>query len=135
MGHVERILVVDDEPAIADLLVMTLVHSGFTVEAVGTACAARESIHRSVPSLVLMDVGLPDESGFAAMRTLKDEGVRVPVIFVTARDSVEDRISGLSVGAQDYVVKPFSIEDLLARVTAVLERNASAPTAHTTLAA
>ena len=118
-----RILVVDDEPNITELVAMALRYEGFEVR---TAAAGREALHTVAdfrPSLMILDVMLPDIDGLEVLRRLTAEGRRVPVIFLTARDATEDKVHGLTVGGDDYVTKPFSIEELVARVRVVLRRH------------
>jgi two-component system, OmpR family, response regulator len=118
-----RVLVVDDEPSITDLVALALRYEGFTVEKAGTGRGALAAVGRFKPNLIVLDVMLPDVSGLDVLRRLSAEGRRVPVIFLTARDATEDKVHGLTVGGDDYVTKPFSIEELVARVRAVLRRN------------
>jgi two-component system, OmpR family, response regulator len=125
-GHGEgpqvRILVVDDEESITQLLSTALRYEGFAVQ---TASNGREALREAAafrPDLVLLDVMLPDLDGFEVHRRLGGSGARLPVIFLTARRETEDRVRGLTIGADDYVVKPFSLEELVARVRAVLRR-------------
>jgi two-component system OmpR family response regulator len=123
-----RILVVDDERYITDLVAMALKHEGFTVEPAATARAARDAIAKFRPALVVLDVGLPDDDGFSLVKRLRAEGQAVPVIFLTARDATEEKVQGLTVGGDDYVTKPFSLEELVARIRVVLRRqNGTAP--------
>jgi two-component system OmpR family response regulator len=121
-----RVLVVDDEPSITDLVALALRYEGFTVEKAATGRAALASVSRFKPDLIVLDVMLPDLSGLDVLRRLSAEGRRVPVIFLTARDATEDKVHGLTVGGDDYVTKPFSIEELVARVRAVLRRHGDA---------
>jgi two-component system OmpR family response regulator len=109
---VARVLVVDDEPAIADLVSTTP----------GDGRAALEAVEAFRPDLMVLDVMLPDLDGFEVQRKLIDRGLRVPVLFLTARDATEDKVRGLRVGADDYVTKPFSLEELVARIRAILRR-------------
>jgi two-component system OmpR family response regulator len=118
-----RVLVVDDEASITDLVALALRYEGFTVEMAATGRAALASVGRFKPDLIVLDVMLPDLSGLDVLRRLSSEGRRVPVIFLTARDATEDKVHGLTVGGDDYVTKPFSIEELVARVRAVLRRH------------
>ncbi len=118
-----RVLVVDDEPSITDLVALALRYEGFTVEKAATGRAALSAVGRFKPDLIVLDVMLPDVSGLDVLRKLSGEGRRVPVIFLTARDATEDKIHGLTIGGDDYVTKPFSIEELVARVRAVLRRH------------
>jgi two-component system OmpR family response regulator len=117
-----RILVVDDEPNIADLVATALRYEGFDVDTEATGRAAVEAVRERNPELVVLDVMLPDVDGFTVQERLRRDGRRVPVLFLTARDSVEDRVRGLTLGGDDYLTKPFSIEELVARVRAVLRR-------------
>ena len=116
-----RILVVEDEPAIADTLVYALKTEGFDPVHCMTGGAARAEIDRNEPALVILDVGLPDCSGFDWCRELR-KTCAVPVLFLTARNSEIDRVVGLEIGGDDYVTKPFSLKELHARVQAALRR-------------
>ena len=115
-------LVVDDEPNITDLVSIALRYEGFEVEvaADGRTALARGQSFR--PHLMVLDVMLPDLDGFAVVQRLRADNVPVSVVFLTARDATEDKISGLTLGGDDYVTKPFSIEELVARIRAVLRR-------------
>jgi two-component system OmpR family response regulator len=120
-----RILVVDDEEHITELLSMGLTFNGFEVERVGTGRAALAAVESHRPDLIVLDVMLPDLDGFEVARRLRQAegaGTRVPVIFLTALDATRDKIEGLRLGSDDYVTKPFSIEELIERVKAVLRR-------------
>ncbi len=117
----ERILVVDDEPFIADLLAAALRFEGFQVEVSGSGREALQVATRGRYDLVMLDVMMPDLEGTEVCRRLRESGVAVPVVFLTARDSTEDKVLGLGM-ADDYVTKPFSLEELVARVRAVLRR-------------
>jgi two-component system, OmpR family, response regulator len=117
-----RILVVDDEPNIADLVATALRYEGFHVDIEQTGRGAVDAVRDRGPQLVVLDVMLPDIDGFAVQERLRGDGRRVPVLFLTARDSVEDRVRGLTIGGDDYLTKPFSIEELVARVRAILRR-------------
>jgi len=117
-----RILVVDDEPNIVDVISMALRYEGFEVDAAGTGAEALAKARDMRPHVMLLDVMLPDMEGFDVARQLGAERARVPIIFLTARDATEDRVRGLTVGGDDYVTKPFSLEELLARVRALLRR-------------
>jgi len=121
-----RILVVDDELNITELISMALKLDGFEIQTAATARAARQAIVDSAPDLVILDVGLPDEDGFSLVERLSRDGHRVPVIFLTARDATEEKIRGLTIGGDDYVTKPFSLEELVARVRVVLRRHGAA---------
>jgi len=118
-----RILVVDDEPNITELVAMALRYEGFTVN---TAAGGRDALAKVAswkPALVILDVMLPDLDGLEVLRRLGSNGRRPPVIFLTARDATEDKVHGLTLGGDDYVTKPFSVEELVARVRVVLRRN------------
>lgn len=117
-----RILVVDDEPHLAELVAMAVRLDGFTTEIAATGYAALEAVERFDPHLIILDVQLPDLDGFDVQRHLRRDGCRVPVVFLTARDAVEDKVHGLTIGGDDYVTKPFSVDELLARVRVVLRR-------------
>ncbi|OLT20353.1 DNA-binding response regulator [Actinomadura sp. CNU-125] len=117
-----RILVVDDETYLADLVSTALRYEGFETETAGSGAEALAGVRRSPPDLIVLDVMLPDGSGLDACARLRRDGCRAPVVFLTARDAVEDRVKGLTVGGDDYVTKPFSLEELIARVRAVLRR-------------
>jgi two-component system OmpR family response regulator len=118
-----RILVVDDEQSITDLVAMALKYEGFTVQTAPTARAARQAVLDFRPALIILDVGLPDQDGFTFTQKLIGDGLKVPVIFLTARDATEEKVRGLTVGGDDYVTKPFSIEELVARIRVVLRRH------------
>jgi two-component system OmpR family response regulator len=121
------VLVVDDEEHITELLAMGLGFNGFEVERVASGRAALDAIEKRRPDLVVLDVMLPDLTGFDVARRLRQAegaGPRVPIIFLTARDTTQDKVEGLRIGSDDYVTKPFSIEELIERVKAVLRRSA-----------
>ena len=119
------VLVVDDEEHITELLDMGLSMNGFEVERAGSGRAALSAIEQRRPDLIVLDVMMPDLDGFAVVRRLRQgegAGTRIPVIFLTARDTTADKVEGLRLGSDDYVTKPFSLEELLERVKAVLRR-------------
>lgn len=116
------IVVVDDEPAIRDLLATSLKFSGFAVEMAATGSQAIETIEKIKPDLIVLDVMLPDIDGFTVTRRIRQEGINAPILFLTARDDSQDKIMGLSVGGDDYVTKPFSLEEVVARIRAILRR-------------
>ena len=118
-----RVLVVDDEPNITELLAMALRYEGFTVKTAATGRAAVTAVTQFSPALVILDVMLPDIDGLEVLRRLNNTGRRVPIIFLTARDATEDKVHGLTIGGDDYVTKPFSVEELMARVRVVLRRH------------
>ncbi|AHH95162.1 Response regulator mprA [Kutzneria albida DSM 43870] len=115
-------LVVDDEPNILELLSAALRLSGFQVHAADCGVAALSTAAQVRPDIVVLDVMLPDYDGFSLARMLRTSHERLPVLFLTARDSVEDRIAGLTAGGDDYVTKPFSLEEVVLRLRAILRR-------------
>jgi two-component system, OmpR family, response regulator len=119
-----RVLVVDDEPYITDVLASALAFEGFATEEAGTRTEALAKARRGSFDCIVLDVMLPDGDGFSMARTLQDEGIATPVLFLTARDAGPDKLEGLAVG-DDYVTKPFSIDELVARIRAVLRRSAA----------
>jgi two-component system OmpR family response regulator len=121
-----RILVVDDEPNIVDVIAMALRFHGFEIESAGTGAGAIAAVGSFKPDLIVLDVMLPDMDGFDVARRLGAERARVPIIFLTARDATEDKVRGLTVGGDDYVTKPFSLEELVARIRSVMRRTGSA---------
>jgi two-component system, OmpR family, response regulator len=128
-GHVgaqvrPRLLVVEDDPNIVELLSASLRFAGFEVTAVTNGADAVAAARRTPPDLVVLDIMLPDLDGFEVIRRLRETGVRTPVVFLTARDSTDDKVRGLTLGGDDYVTKPFSLEELTARIRAVLRRTA-----------
>ena len=118
-----RILVIEDEKKTAGFLKKGLTENGFVVDAAHTAKDGLMQIHEADYDLVLLDVGLPDKSGWFVFEKMRQKGNSTPVLFLTARDSVEDRVKGLELGADDYLVKPFAFSELLARVRVVLRRS------------
>ncbi|MDE3085651.1 MAG: response regulator transcription factor [Acidobacteriota bacterium] len=118
-----RILVVDDEPYITDVLAAALRYEGFEVEVAGTGGDALSAAGGGGQDLILLDVMLPDLEGTEVCRRLRSAGVVTPVLFLTARDATEDKVQGLSLGGDDYVTKPFSLDELVARIHAVLRRS------------
>jgi two-component system OmpR family response regulator len=117
-----RVLVVDDEPNILDVVAMALRFQGFAVETAPTGTAALAAVTAFRPHLIVLDVMLPDMEGFDVAQRLSARQDRVPIIFLTARDATDDKIRGLTVGGDDYVTKPFSLEELVARIRAILRR-------------
>src|SRR5262245_22429009 len=117
-----RVLVVDDEPSITDLLGTALRYMGFEVRTAGTGMAGLEAARDHAPDLVVLDVMLPDIDGFEVCRRLRESRDFVPVIFLTARDAEDDRVTGFIRGGDDYVTKPFSLEELTLRIAALLRR-------------
>ena len=121
-GSPVRALVVDDEPALGDLLSTVLRYEGWTVVTAQTGQAAVRAARASAPDVVVLDVMLPDLSGLEVLRRIRAQHPRVPVLFLTAKDAVEDRVAGLTAGGDDYVTKPFSLEEVVARLRGLLRR-------------
>jgi two-component system response regulator MprA len=119
------ILVVDDDAPIRRMLDRTLSAEGYAVATAADGGEALAAVERSTPDLVVLDVGLPGVDGLSVSRRLRAKGLSVPVLLLTARDSVPDRVAGLDAGADDYLVKPFATEELLARIRALLRRGKS----------
>jgi two-component system, OmpR family, response regulator len=117
-----QILVVDDEANITELVAMALRYEGFDVAVADSGRSALETALSSPPHLMVLDVMMPDVDGFEVARQLSLSGHRIPILFLTARDATEDKVRGLTVGGDDYVTKPFSLEELVARVHAILRR-------------
>jgi two-component system OmpR family response regulator len=117
-----KVLVVDDEPNIRDLLSTSLKFNGFAVYAVGNGNDAVVAAEKGKPDIILLDVMLPDMSGFAVTKKLRSMDIDIPVLFLTARDETEDKITGLTVGGDDYLTKPFSLDEIIARINAILRR-------------
>src|SRR3974390_3325960 len=123
MAHDEyRILVVDDEPSIVDAVATSLRYEGFDVEEATTGRAALAAAQEDPHDLIILDVMLPDLDGLEVTRRLRADGGRVPILFLTARDALEDKIAGLTVGGDDYVTKPFALAEIVARSRAILRR-------------
>jgi two-component system OmpR family response regulator len=120
------VLVVDDEPNIVDVVSMALRFQGFTVETAGTGQDAIAGVAAFRPHLMVLDVMLPDMEGFEVAQRLGAQRADVPIVFLTARDATEDKIRGLTTGGDDYVTKPFSLEELIARIRTVLRRTGAA---------
>jgi two-component system response regulator MprA len=117
-----RLLVVEDDMGLRDVLRRALSLAGYEVRLSGEGAEALAEVGRSVPDAVVLDVGLPDIDGLEVCRMLRRQGNRVPVLMLTARDAISDRIDGLDAGADDYLVKPFDIDELKARLRALLRR-------------
>src|SRR5215467_1786932 len=117
-----RLLVVEDEERLRDLLKRALADAGFTVDALATASDADEALQGLPYDAAVLDLGLPDGDGIKVLQNARRAGRDVPIIVLTARDAVADRVRGLDAGADDYLVKPFALEELLARVRAILRR-------------
>jgi two-component system response regulator MprA len=120
------LLLVDDDAPIRRMLERTLAAEGYDVEAAADGGAALAAVERSVPDAIVLDVTMPGLDGLAVTRRLRAKGLRVPILLLTARDAVHERVAGLDAGADDYLVKPFDTDELSARVRALLRRNAPA---------
>lgn len=116
------LLVVEDETNIRELLTTSLRFAGFTVHAAPDGRTALQLAGEHEIDLAVLDIMLPDMDGFTVTRTLRDRGLDLPIVFLTARDSLDDKVKGLTVGGDDYVTKPFSLEEVVARIRAVLRR-------------
>jgi two-component system OmpR family response regulator len=125
-GQPTKVLVVDDEEAIAELVAMALRYEGFEVDTAQSGQAALTKVALDRPDLLVLDVMLPDIDGFAVCERLRGAGRGVPTLFLTARDTTEDKVRGLTLGGDDYVTKPFVVSELVARVRAILRRAGSA---------
>ena len=132
-GRPIKVLVVDDEQTLSELLGLALRYEGWDVRTAGDGASAIAAASEMRPDLVVLDVMLPDMDGLEVLRRLRTESERTPVLFLTARDAVEDRIAGLTAGGDDYVTKPFSIEELVLRLRALLRRSHTALTADSSL--
>ena len=121
-----RVLVVDDEPNLVEVLTMALRFQGFEVEGAASGREALSAVMRFKPHLMVLDVMLPDMEGFDVAARLGAQRASVPIIFLTARDSTEDKVRGLSGGGDDYMTKPFSLEELVARIRTILRRTGQA---------
>jgi two-component system, OmpR family, response regulator len=118
-----RVLVVDDELNITELVSLGLRYEGFDVSSAHDGRGALRAIREFKPDLVILDVTMPDIDGFEVVRRMRAESLWTPVIFLTARDATEDKVAGLTVGGDDYLAKPFSLDELIARVRAIVRRN------------
>jgi two-component system OmpR family response regulator len=124
----ERLLLVDDEDNLRSMLEAALRYEGFDVHAAASGRDALDVVEDQSPDLIVLDVMMPDLDGFEVCRRLRNDGVKTPVLFLTARDGTDDKVRGLTLGGDDYLVKPFSLEELVARVNAVLRRAGLAQT-------
>jgi two-component system OmpR family response regulator len=124
-----RLLVVDDEPNIRELLAASLRYAGFDVVVAADGAEALRAAAEYDPDLVLLDVMMPGVDGFEVVRRMRSEGRDVPVLFLTARDSTQDKVTGLTLGGDDFVTKPFSLEEVVARIRALLRRAGNAAAA------
>lgn len=117
-----RLLVVDDEPNIRDLLASSLRYTGFEVFTAANGSEAIKQAEFTDPDLIVLDVMLPDVDGFTVTRRLRENGFTTPILFLTAKDDMSDKVQGLTVGGDDYVTKPFGLEEVVARINAILRR-------------
>ena len=125
MNDAPLILVVDDEAPIREALERALRLEGFAVECAPGGRTALEAVARRPPAAIVLDVTMPDMNGRAVCARLRADGIRTPIMILSARDEVEDRVAGLQAGADDYLVKPFAVEELVARLQALLRRSAA----------
>jgi two-component system OmpR family response regulator len=125
-GRTVRVLVVDDEVMLAELVTMALRYEGWEVRSAGNGLTAVRVAREFQPDVVVLDVMLPDLSGLDVLRRLRESAPNLPVLFLTAKDAVEDRIAGLTAGGDDYVTKPFSLEEVVLRLRALLRRTKAA---------
>ena len=123
-GSPVRVLVVDDESNLSELLSMALRYEGWEVQTAGTGLKAVRAAKEFQPDAVVLDMMLPDFDGLEVMRRMRADNASVPVLFLTAKDAVEDRVAGLTAGGDDYVTKPFSLEEVVARLRALMRRTA-----------
>jgi two-component system OmpR family response regulator len=133
MDEATRVLVVDDEANLADLVATALRYAGFVTTTAGNGRMAIEQVASFQPHLIILDVMLPDFDGFEVSRRLTEASSHVPILFLTARDATEDKVRGLTVGGDDYVTKPFSLDELIARVRVILRRSGHHEESHTLL--
>jgi two-component system response regulator MprA len=124
---VPRLLILEDEPELRDVLVRSLCAEGFDARGVGTAHQLIERVTGSRPDALVIDIGLPDADGRDVCHALRARGIDTPVLFLTARDALTDRLAGFSAGGDDYMTKPFDIEEVVARLQALIRRGGSGP--------
>ena len=122
-----RILVVDDEPSLIDAVATALRYEGFQVSEARSGREGLLAAQHDAPDLIILDVMLPDIDGFTISARLRNEGITTPVLFLTARDSLDDKAEGFAAGADDYLTKPFSLAELVMRVKAILRRSGAVP--------
>jgi len=118
----ERVLVVDDDPPLARMLTRTLSAEGFAVTVAGDGGGALAAVERAAPDVIVLDVSMPAIDGLSVCRRLRAKGLATPILMLTARDAVADRVAGLEAGADDYLVKPFAVAELIARLRALTRR-------------
>jgi two-component system response regulator MprA len=118
----ERVLVVDDDPSLRRMLQRTLAAEGFEVSVAGDGGAALVAVEKAAPDLIVLDLAMPVLDGLAVCRRMRARGLATPILMLTARDAVPDRVTGLEAGADDYLVKPFAVQELIARLRALTRR-------------
>jgi two-component system, OmpR family, response regulator MprA len=127
------VLLVDDDAPIRRMLERTLTAEGYAITAVADGGAALAQVERSLPDVIVLDVAMPGLDGLAVTRRLRAKGLAVPILLLTARDALQQRVEGLDAGADDYLVKPFEVEELTARIRALMRRNQGETLAHADL--
>jgi two-component system response regulator MprA len=127
------VLLVDDDAPIRRMLERTLTAEGYAITAVADGGAALAQVERSLPDVIVLDVAMPGLDGLAVTRRLRSKGLAVPILLLTARDALHERVEGLDAGADDYLVKPFEVEELTARIRALMRRNQGETLAHADL--
>ena len=125
-AELRRVLVVDDEPSIVDAVATALRYEGYDVSEARTGRAGLAAAQSQHPDLIILDVMLPDIDGFEIARRIRADGLATPILFLTAKDALDDKVEGFSAGADDYVTKPFSLAEIMLRVRAILQRTAGA---------
>jgi len=128
-----RVLIVEDDPLIGDAIRRSLASGGFAADLVGTADAARSALHAETFDLLVCDIGLPKEDGLQLVRSLRQQGTPIPILMLTARDGLAERVDALDIGADDYLTKPFQIPELLARARALIRRSKAIASSELTL--
>jgi two-component system OmpR family response regulator len=132
-GTRQRVLVVDDEPSIIDAVATSLRYEGFEVDEAASGRSALASAQAHTPDMIVLDIMLPDLDGLEVTRRLRADGIRVPILFLTARDGLDDKVTGLTIGGDDYVTKPFSLAEMVARTHAILRRTGATAAGDTRL--
>ena len=122
-GETLRALVVDDDEALRELIAMTLRYEGWNVETAANGLEAMTQVRKHEPDVMVLDIMMPELDGMSVIRRLREEGLDVPVLFLSAKDGLDDRIAGLTAGGDDYVTKPFSLEEVVARLRALVRRS------------
>lgn len=122
-GETLRALVVDDDEALRELIALTLRYEGWDVDTASNGLEALTAVRKHSPDVMVLDIMMPELDGMAVIRRLREEGLEVPVLFLSAKDGLDDRIAGLTAGGDDYVTKPFSLEEVIARLRALVRRS------------